>query len=186
MPPLAVLANSTAYIVSLSGGTGKTNILNSEISYLGYSKSGTPRVRLLRWRRSLIQNNQIHHLWRAFYSSGVGGITFTKNVVHDNMEYGIDPHSGTHDMYITYNKVYNNNHGIICSVACYNMHITNNELYNNQRDGIFMDAGSHHSTIANNKIYNEYVAIQLPSLSYSEVYGNIISDSHTALNWKHK
>ena len=108
-----------------------------------------------------IQNNNIHHLWRAFYSSGVGGITFTKNVVHDNMEYGIDPHSGTHDMYITYNKVYNNNHGVICSVACYNIHITNNELYNNQRDGIFMDAGSHHSTIANNIIHDEDVAIQL-------------------------
>ena len=87
---------------------------------------------------------------------------------------------------ITNNKSYNNNHGIICSVACYNMHITNNELYNNQRDGIFMDAGSHHSTIANNIIYNEDVAIQLPSLSYSQVYGNIISNSNMALNLKHK
>jgi hypothetical protein len=169
-----------AHIVSLSGGTGKTNILNSEIAYLGYSKSGghgldyyggggTPG--------SLIQNNHIHHLWRAFYSSGVGGITFTKNVVHDSIEYGIDPHSGTHDTYITYNKVYNNNHGIICSVMCDKMHITNNELYNNKRDGIFMDAGSHHSWIANNIIHDEEVAIQLPSLSYSSVYGNTITNS---------
>ena len=63
-------------------------------------------------------------------------------MVHDSIEYGIDPHSGTHDMYITYNKAYNNNHGIICAVMCYNMHIANNELYNNKRDGIFMDAGS--------------------------------------------
>ena len=81
-------------------------------------------------------------------------------------------------MYITYNKVYNNNHGIICSVMCYNMHIENNELYNNQKDGIFMDAGSHHSTIANNKIYNEDEGIQLPSLSYSEVFGNTITNSN--------
>ena len=164
----------------MSGATGKTNILNSEIAYLGYDKSGghgldyyggggTPG--------SLIQNNHIHHLWRAFYSSEVGGITFTKNVVHDSIEYGIDPHSATHDMYITYNKVYNNNHGIICSVMCYNMHITNNELYNNKRDGIFMDAGSHHSWIANNVIHDEDVAIQLPSLSYSSVYGNTITNS---------
>ena len=169
-----------AYIVTLSGATGKTNILNSEIAYLGYDKSGghgldyyggggTPG--------SLIQNNHIHHLWRAFYSSGVGGITFTKNVVHDSIEYGIDPHSGTHDTYITYNKVYNNNHGIICSVMCDKMHITNNELYNNKRDGIFMDAGSHHSWIANNIIHDEEVAIQLPSLSYSSVYGNTITNS---------
>ena len=100
------------------------------------------------------------------------------------MEYGIDPHSGTHDMYITYNKVYNNNHGVICSVACYNMHITNNELYNNQRDGIFMDAGSHHSTIANNIIHDEDVAIQLPSLSYSEVYGNTITNSKYGIEFE--
>ena len=62
-------------------------------------------------------------------------------------------------MDITYNNAYNNNHGVICSVACYNIHITNNELYNNQRNGIFMDAGSHHSTIANNIIHDEDVAI---------------------------
>jgi mannuronan 5-epimerase len=173
-----------AYIVSSSGGTGKTNILNSEIAYLGYSTSGSHGLDYYGGGGSLIQNNNIHHLWRAFYSSGVGGITFTKNVVHDSMEYGIDPHSGTHDMYITYNKVYNNNHGVICSVACYNMHITNNELYNNQRDGIFMDAGSHHSTIANNIIHDEDVAIQLPSLSYSEVYGNTITNSKYGIEFE--
>ena len=162
----------------MSGATGKTNILNSEIAYLGYDKSGGHGLDYYGGATgSLIQNNHIHHLWRAFYSSGVGGITFTKNVVHDNIEYGIDPHSGTHDMYITYNKVYNNNHGIICSVMCDNMHITNNELYNNKRDGIFMDAGSHHSWIANNIIHDEEVAIQLPSLSYSSVYGNTITNS---------
>ena len=169
-----------AYIVTLSGATGKTNILNSEIAYLGYDKSGSHGLDYYGGGGtpgSLIQNNHIHHLWRAFYSSEVGGITFTKNVVHDSIEYGIDPHSATHDMYITYNKVYNNNHGIICSVMCYNMHITNNELYNNKRDGIFMDAGSHHSWIANNVIHDEDVAIQLPSLSYSSVYGNTITNS---------
>ena len=100
------------------------------------------------------------------------------------MEYGIDPHSGTHDMDITYNKVYNNNHGVICSVACYNIRITNNELYNNLRDGIFMDAGSHHSTIANNIIHDEDVAIQLPSLSYSEVYGNTITNSKYGIEFE--
>jgi hypothetical protein len=167
-----------AYIVTLSGATGRTNILNSEIAYLGYDKSGGHGLDYYGGAdKQLIQNNHIHHLWRAFYSSGVGGIMFIKNVVHDNIEYGIDPHSGTHDMYITYNKVYNNNHGIICSVMCYNMYITNNEVYNNEKDGIFLNAGSHHSTIANNNIHDENVAIELPSLSYSSVYGNTITNS---------
>jgi parallel beta-helix repeat protein len=60
---------------------------------------------------------------------------------------------------------------------CYNIRIDNNEIYNNKRDGIFLDAGSHHSTISNNKIYNEDEGIQLPSLSYSKVYGNTIINS---------
>lgn len=173
-----------AYIVALSTASGKTNILNSELAYLGYSGSSNHGLDYYGSAGSLIQNNQIHHLWRAFYSSGVGGITFTKNTVHDTYEYDIDPHSGTHDMYITYNKAYNNNHGIICSVACYNMHITNNELYKNLRDGIFMDAGSHHSTIANNVIHDEDEAMQLPSLSYSEIYGNTITNSKYGIEFE--
>jgi hypothetical protein len=167
-----------AYIVAKSGATGKMNILNSEIAYLGRDVTGEHGLDYYGSHGSIIQGNNIHHNWRAFYSAGVGGLTFTKNMVHDNLQYGIDPHSGTHDMVITYNKAYNNNHGIICSVMCYNIRIENNELYNNKRDGIFLDAGSHHVTIANNKIYNEDEAIQLPSLSYSEVYGNTITDSN--------
>ena len=167
-----------AYIVAKSGATGKMNILNSEIAYLGRDVTGQHGLDYYGSHGSLIQGNNIHHNWRAFYSAGVGGLTFTKNTVHDNLQYGIDPHSGTHDMVITYNKAYNNNHGIICSVMCYNIRIENNELYNNKRDGIFLDAGSHHVTIANNKIYNEDEAIQLPSLSYSQVYGNTITNSN--------
>ena len=80
------------YIVSLGGATGTMNILNSEISYLGYDGSGHHGLDYYSGDKSLIQNNQIHHNWRAFYSSRVGGLKFTKNVVHDNYEYGIDPH----------------------------------------------------------------------------------------------
>jgi len=112
-----------SYLLSASGATGKTNILNSEITYLGRDMSGEQGLSYYGGAGSLVQNNNIHHNWRGFYSAGVGGITFTKNVVHDNIQYGVDPHSGTHDTYITYNKIYNNNHGVICSVTCYNMHI---------------------------------------------------------------
>ena len=170
-------ASPRGYIVAQGGATGKMDILNSEIAYLGYDGTGHHGLDYYDSDNSLIQNNHIHHNWRAFYSSEVGGIRIDHNNVHDNLEYGIDPHSGTHDMYITFNKSYNNNHGIICSQRCYNLHIENNEVYANNRDGIYLDAGTHHSTIANNIIYQEETAIQLPSLSHSEVYGNTISDS---------
>jgi mannuronan 5-epimerase len=166
-----------AYIVAKSGATGKMNIAQSHLAYLGYTGSGHHGLDYYGSDGSTIQDSEIDHNYRAFYSSGVGYITFTRNTVHDNIEYGIDPHSGTHHMYITYNNIYNNNHGIICSVRCSFIQITNNELYNNQRDGIFMNAGSRDSTIADNIIHDEVVGIQLNSLSYSKVYGNEIYNS---------
>ena len=171
-------AKLQGHILFRSGGaTGTMNVLNSEISYLGYKGTGHHGLDYYGGDKSLVQNNQIHHNWRAFYSSGVGGLTFTKNIVHDNYEYGIDPHSGTHDMYITFNKSYNNNHGIICSQDCFNIHIENNELYKNKADGIFLNADSHHSFIKNNNIHDQETAIQLPSISYSEISGNTITNS---------
>ena len=165
------------YIVASGGGVGKMDILNSELAYLGYTGTGHHGLDYYGSDGSTIQNNHIHHNWRAFYSSQVGGLRFDYNNVHDNLEYGIDPHTATHDMSITFNKSYNNNHGIICSQRCYNLHIENNEIYANNRDGIYLDAGSHHITIANNNIHEEETAIQLPSLSSSEVYGNTITNS---------
>jgi poly(beta-D-mannuronate) C5 epimerase len=50
------------------------------------------------------------------------------NHVHDNTIYGLDPHTGTHDMIIRNNVVHNNGEeGIICSEDCYNITIEGNE-----------------------------------------------------------
>ena len=78
-----------AYIVAKSGATGKMNILNSEIAYLGRDVTGEHGLDYYGSHGSLIQGNNIHHNWRAFYSAGVGGLTFTKNMVHDNLQYGL-------------------------------------------------------------------------------------------------
>ena len=49
------------------------NIFNSEIAYLGYTGTGHHGLDYYGSDGSLIQNNHIHHNWRAFYSSHVGG-----------------------------------------------------------------------------------------------------------------
>ena len=145
------------------------NIVKCHCAYLGYSGIGHHGIDYYDSNDSVIRDNEIDHNWRAFYSSGVGGLTFDRNIVHDNIEYGVDPHSGTHDMNITNNKVYNNNHGIICSENCSKIHIENNEVYNNNKDGIFLDAGSTNSNIANNIIRDEDNAITLPSFKFSDL-----------------
>ena len=54
------------------------------------------------------------------------------NRIYDNEKYGIDPHTGTHDMINKNNIVYDNyNAGIICSADCYNIIIEENKVYNN-------------------------------------------------------
>lgn len=166
-----------AYIVAKGGATGKMNIVKCHCAYLGYTGIGHHGLDYYGSDGSVVQDSEIDHNWRAFYSSGVGGLKFERNIVHDNIEYGVDPHSGTHDMDITNNKVYNNNHGIICSEKCSKIHIEKNEIYNNKRDGIFLDAGSTNSIIANNIIRDEDTAITFPSLSNSQIYGNTITNS---------
>ena len=59
------------------------------------------------------------------------------NLFYNNGQYGIDPHTGTHDMIIRNNTVYGNNGtAIICSLDCYNILIENNKVYNNTESGI--------------------------------------------------
>jgi poly(beta-D-mannuronate) C5 epimerase len=105
-------------------GMGTTNITNSEIAYLGYEGGWGTGTSGLHYHRaghgSIIRYNDIHHLYFGFYSVGVGNMVIENNKVHDMGHYGIDPHTGTHDMVIRNNTVYGNNGtAIICSLDCY-------------------------------------------------------------------
>src|SRR5215204_2604173 len=120
--------------ISIEGeATGTTDITNSEIAYLGYEGGvgGGPVVGLTYFGGdgSIILNNNIHHLYFAFYSNGVGHITIENNHIHNSGHYALDPHTGTHDMIIRNNTVEDNGSiGIICSLDCYNIMIENNTV----------------------------------------------------------
>jgi poly(beta-D-mannuronate) C5 epimerase len=79
----------------------------------------------------------IDDLWNGFYSASIGNITIDNNQFYDNIIYGIEPHSATHDSAIVENKVYSNVwHGIICSKHCYNIRIDSNTVFGNAQSGI--------------------------------------------------
>jgi poly(beta-D-mannuronate) C5 epimerase len=107
------------YITVANSDTGTTNITNSEIAYLGYESGiggGTSGLRYAGGDGSIIMNNNIHHLYFGFYSSGVGGMVIENNQIHHNGHYGFDPHTGTHDMIFLNNTVHDNGSiGVICS-----------------------------------------------------------------------
>ncbi|MGC2574394.1 MAG: right-handed parallel beta-helix repeat-containing protein [Candidatus Nitrosopolaris sp.] len=163
--------------------TGTTDITNSEIAYLGYESGSTSDIgsgglNYYGANGSVIRGNNIHDLYFGFYSSGVGHMTIENNQVYHNANYGLDPHTGSHDMVIRNNIVYDNGaQGIICSLNCNNVLIENNQIYNNGGVGIMFSRNMSNSVARNNIIYNEDKGILVSQSHYNKIYNNTISDS---------
>ena len=172
--------------ISVKGeATGTTDITNSEIAYLGYEEGigEGPVVGLTYFggNGSIIRNNDIHHLYFAFYSNGVRNITIENNRVHNSGQYGIDPHTGTQDMIIRNNIVYDNvGQGIICSVDCYNITIEGNKVFGNKGAGIMFSRNMHDSTARNNTVFDETECIFVSGSHSNEIYNNTVSSCSVA------
>jgi parallel beta-helix repeat protein len=167
--------------------TGTTDITNSEIAYLGYesgvSDIGSGGLNYYGANGSVIRGNYIHDLYFGFYSSGVGHMTIENNQVYHNANYGLDPHTGTHDMIIRNNIVHDNGaQGIICSLNCYNVLIENNQIYNNGKAGIMFSRNMSNSVARSNIIFNEVNGILVSQSHYNKIYNNTISDSQYGIN----
>jgi mannuronan 5-epimerase len=161
-----------------------SEIVNSEFAYLGYNElgrrgfdlhgEGASRFGYGPSRDMVIRDSQFHHMWRAFYSTGAYNITIDGNEFHHNLNYAVDPHSGTHDMNITNNWVHHNPIGIICSVNCSNILIEGNKVENNIRAGIFFSRNMSDSIARNNQIYNATSGIIVSESSNNLIYDNTI------------
>ena len=170
------------YIKVNPGATGPTIIQNSELAYLGYSCNGCGGVSFNGGEYSILKNNAIHHIYKGFYSKGMGYMLIEGNLVYSNEKYGIDPHTGNHHMLILNNIVYDNyNAGIICSADCYNILIEGNKIYNNGHGenmrGIAVSKNVSNTIIKNNIVYDEDKCISIGRDSYDNiVYGNTLSN----------
>ena len=166
--------------------TGTTNITNSEIAYLGYSCSRCSGLSYYGGVGSVIKGNDIHHLLKGYYSNGMGHMVIEDNRFYDNYLYGIDPHTGSHDIIIRNNIVHDNNaSGIICSKDCYNLLIEGNEVFDNGGvgRGIAFSINTTHSVARNNEVYNQNRCIAFNRESnYNEVYDNKVSHCRTAIS----
>ena len=159
------------------------NISNSEIAFLGYNSY--PANGFLYYQvesESIIINNTIHDMWDGFYSHSSGFIKFIKNEFYNNHRYGIDPHSGSHDIDIMGNVVYNNSLiGIICSENCYRILFDNNTVHNNGVAGLMFSLQTNNSIAKNNYAYNEKAGISVFSSSNNEVYNNTLKLDGTGI-----
>ena len=174
-----IIGTPRPYITIEEGATGTTDIINSEIAYLGYEAGwgeGRSGLRYESGDGSVLAGNNIHHMWFAFYSVGVSGIIIEDNYIHHNGYYGIDPHTGSHDMIIRNNTVYNNGAiGIICSLDCYNILIEDNNVFNNSKSGITFSRSMYDSVARNNYVHDGTFCIVVNRTSYNnEIYNNTI------------
>jgi parallel beta-helix repeat protein len=173
-------AEPRAFIRVSKDATGTTNITNSELGYLGYSCSRCAGLSYYGGEGSVIQGNDIHHLLKGYYSKSMGSTVIADNKFHDNYLYGIDPHTGSHDMSILRNTVYNNNaSGIICSKHCYNLLIEGNRVYNNTGvgRGIAFSINTTNSVARDNHVSDQIRCISFNRNSnFNEIYNNTVSN----------
>ncbi len=168
--------NGRAYVTAKN--SGRMDILNSELAYLGYSgapsrggpfggsygvswkiKSGALYERML---TGIVVNSRFHDNYFGAYTYGVTGMIFSENEFYDNIEYGLDPHDDSNNLLIENNKAYQNgNHGIIISRRCFNNNIVNNISHNNRLHGIMIDRDSNNNLVQGNIIYGNVDGIAI-------------------------
>jgi mannuronan 5-epimerase len=174
------------YIRIQEEATGTTDITNSELAYLGYEGglgAGRSGLRYDGGEGSIVRGNNIHNMWFAFYSDGVGGMVVENNHIHHNGHYGLDPHTGTHDMIIRSNIVHDNGAiGIICSVDCHNITIEKNKIYNNTNMGIMLSRNMYDSIVRHNIVSNQEQGIVISESRNNEIYNNTVSDSGSGID----
>ena len=175
-------------IVVDNNATGTTDISNSEIAYLGYEqgkhKGGSGLSYYYGGDGSVIKNNIIREVYFGLYTFGVGHMVVENNIIRNSGHYGLDPHTGTHDMIIRNNTVYDNKggSGIICSLDCYNILIENNKVHDNGGDGIDFSRNMYNSIARNNIVYNEPSGVFVSQSHNNQIYNNTISKSGDGIN----
>jgi mannuronan 5-epimerase len=159
-----------------SGSEGSSHIFNSELAYMGYNETGYRGLDLMHGSHDFaIVNSSFHHMWYAFFSNAAYNVTIDSSEYHDNHLYAIDPHTGTHNMTISNNTVYNNPIGLVCSLDCYDIIFERNTIYNNSGAGIFLSRNTHDSVARYNIIYGQPIGIGFSESSNNLAYGNNIT-----------
>ena len=152
----------------------------SQLAYLGF---GDRESYGLSWRTEgsggHIADSDVSHLYFGVYSFDVGGLSITGNDIHDSVLYGIDPHTGSHNLKIQNNVVHDNGkHGIILAEDCVDSDISGNIVYRNQHHGIVLYQHSDRNTIENNETFqNASQGININESGNNVIQGNKVYDN---------
>jgi parallel beta-helix repeat protein len=168
----------------------RMDIVDSEVAWLGYYAaesyglvwkvigSALNLYDLVQVRGNIVDSN-IHHNYFGIYTFGHQDGMWTGNQVHDNVQYGFDPHDDSDDLLIEDNDVYDNgNHGIIASKRCDHVIIRNNRSYSNAGNGIMLHRSSNDGLVEQNETYlNGDSGIALFASARTLVRNNTVLDN---------
>jgi parallel beta-helix repeat protein len=160
-----------------------SNISDSEFAFLGYNSYPSNGIVYYNGPSGgKIVNSTFHNMWDGFFSNFGQFITIKDNKFYDNLRYGINPHSESHDINITGNTVYNNTRsGIIASDSNYDIIIDKNTVHDNGMTGITLSLDTNNSTIRNNFVHHEKLAILVDSSSNNTISNNLLQSNNQGL-----
>jgi parallel beta-helix repeat protein len=170
--------NGRSFILARDGA--QMTIDKSELHYLGF---GDVESYGLSWRTEgsggHLTNSIVSHNYFGMYSFDVGGLTISDNEVRNNVLYGIDPHTGSHNLTIERNIVHDNGkHGIILAEDCTDSVIRDNVVYRNQHHGIVLYLHSDRNLIEGNEAFaNAAQGINVNESSNNTVRANRVYDN---------
>jgi parallel beta-helix repeat protein len=170
--------NGRSFLLARDGA--QMTIDKSELHYLGF---GDVESYGLSWRTEgsggHITNSVISHLYFGLYTFDVGGLTINDNVVRDNILYGIDPHTGSHNLTIERNIVHDNGkHGIILAEDCTDSVIRDNVVFRNEHHGIVLYLHSDRNLVEGNESFgNAAQGINVNESSNNTVKNNRVYDN---------
>jgi parallel beta-helix repeat protein len=171
-------ADGRGYLLARDGA--QMTIDKAEIRYLGH---GEVESYGLSWRTEgtggKITGSLVSHNYFGLYSYEVGGLVVADNEFHDNILYGIDPHTGSHNLTIERNIVHDNGkHGIILAEDCIDSAIRDNIVYRNNHHGIVLYLRSNRNTIEGNDTFaNAAQGINVNESNDNAIRGNRVYDN---------
>jgi parallel beta-helix repeat protein len=142
-----------AFLLARDGA--QMTVDRSELHYLGF---GDVESYGLSWRTEgsggHLTNSLVTNLYFGMFSFDVGGLTISDNEVRNNILYGIDPHTGSHNLTIERNVVHDNGkHGIILAEDCTDSVVRDNVVFRNQHHGIVLYLHSDRNLIEGNETF---------------------------------
>lgn len=176
--------------------SGRMDIINSDLSYLGYSgfpNRGGPfggsygvswkinnngfRERLL---TGVVLNSKFHNNYFGLYTFGATGMLIRGNEFYENIQYGLDPHDDSNNFLIENNRAYRNgNHGIILSRRCFDNVISGNISIDNRLHGIMLDRGSNNNLVEGNTVYGN-----VDGLAIYDSHNNLVLENEVRHNMR--